>query len=235
MRVLNVILLGLFMLSACSQAGARDPLIPKLEELAEHGSGEAMYHLGMAYWTGTGATKDQSKAADYFRRAAASGDPLGAYKLGCVYDGQDGVFDRDSTAALKYKLVAAKAGYALAQQDVAALYAQKGDFATAIQWLEKAARQGTSGALMTYASVYNGAPGIKPDPVKTAAYFRLYVDRADANDEQRTWLQSFEKKLSIEQRAQAARLVADYRPAPSPLTLKALNGVESAKALIAAH
>ena len=235
MRVLNVVLLGLFMLSACGQAGARDPLIPQLEELAEHGSGEAMYHLGMAYWTGTGATKDQAKAANYFRRAAASGDPLGAYKLGCLYDGQDGVFERNSTAALKYKLVAAQAGYALAQQDVAALYAQKGDFATAIQWLEKAARQGTSSALMTYASVHNGAPGIERDPVKTAAYFRLYVDRAKATAEQRTWLRSFEKKLNVEQRAQAARIVADYRPAPTPLTLKALGGVESAKALGVAH
>ena len=218
--------------SACSNAQTPGDLIPQLERLAERGNGEALYHLGMSYWTGTGVKEDVDKAVDYFERAAAAGDPLGAYKLGCLHAGQDGVFDRDAAKALQFKLMAAEAGYALAQQDVAVLYAERKQFAAALDWIEKAARQGTSGALMTYASVYNGAPGISPDPVKTAAYFRLYVDRSDANDTQREWLQSFERKLSADQRKEVSKIVADYRPMPTPLTLKALRGAESAKELI---
>lgn len=222
-------------IAACSNAQSPDDLIPRLEQLASHGNGEALYHLGMSYWTGTGVKKDVPKAVGYFEHATAAGDPLGAYKLGCLYNGQDNVLDRDPVKALKYKLVAAEAGYALAQQDVAALFAEQENIAAALGWIEKAARQGTSGALMTYASIYNGAPGVTPDPVKTAAYFRIYVDRTDADEKQRAWLRSFERKLSNEQRKQVSAIVAAYRPMPTPLTLKALRGAEVAKDLVGSH
>lgn len=235
MKIPSLALAALIAAAACGEAHAADRLIPKLEQLAARGNGEALYHLGMAYWTGIGVKKDQRNAVDYFRRAAAAGDPLGAYKLGCLYDGQDGVMRRDAGAALRHKKVAADAGYALAQQDLAALYAQQGDFGTAIQWLEKAARQGTSSALLAYSSVHNGAPGIEVDPIKTAAFFRLYLARTEARSEQRAWLESFEKKLTAEQRVATARIVADYRPQPTALTIKALLGVKSAREFVASR
>lgn len=222
-------------IAACSNAQPQSDMIPKLEQLGKSGSAEALYHLGMIYWTGTGAPKDVDKAVGYFERAAAAGDPLGAYKMGCLYDGQDNVFPRDAAKALELKLVAARAGYALAQQDVAVLYAERNDIQRAREWIEKAAAQGTSGALATYASIYNGAPGITPDSVKTAAYFRLFLERTKASDKQREWLRSFENKMSAEQRRQAAALVDAYRPRPTPLTIKALRGVESAQELVAGH
>jgi TPR repeat protein len=232
MKEILVLLAALVSASSCAQAKSPDPLLPKLERLAEHGNAEAQYHLGMAYWVGEGVDKDVSKAVAYFEHAAANGDPLGAYKLGCLYDGQDRIMDRDAAKALTFKLVAANAGYALAQQDVASLYAERSEYDLALKWLEKAARQGTTGALMAYASVHNGAPGITPDPVITAAYFRLYLDRAEGSDKQRDWLQTFEKKLTPEQREAVSKTVAAYRPMPTPLTLKALRGVESAKELV---
>lgn len=235
MKISCLALASLIAVAACGQARTPDRLIPKLEQLASRGNGEALYHLGMAYWTGTGVEKDQRNAVDYFRRAAAVGDPLGAYKLGCLYDGQDNMMKRDAKEALRHKKMAADAGYALAQQDVAALYAQKGDFGTAIGWLEKAARQGTSDALLAFSSVHNGAPGIEPDPVKTAAFFRLHLDRIEASSEQRVWLKTFEERLTAGQRAEAARIVATYRPQPTALTIKALRGVESAREFAAAH
>jgi hypothetical protein len=235
MRLCIVIAAALIGIAACSNAQPRFDLVPKLERLAESGNAEALYYLGMAYWTGTGTTKDIHKAVGYFDRAAAAGDPLGAYKMGCLYDGQDDVFDRDAAKALQYKLIAARAGYALAQQDVAALYAERKELQLALEWIEKAVSQGTSGALATYASIYNGAPGVTPDPVKTAAYFRLFVERTQASEKQRDWLQTFESKLTAEQRQQEAGLVAGYRPKPTPLTIKALRGVESAEELVTAH
>lgn len=232
MKAAFFLILALIGASGCGQAQSSSSLVPQLERLAERGNGEAQYHLGMAYWTGEGVPKNVDKAVVYFERAAANGDPLGAYKLGCLYDGQDRVLDRDPTKALKYKLVAANAGYALAQQDVAALYAEKNEYESALQWIDKAAKQGTAGALMTYASIHNGAPGIPSDPVITAAYFQLYLDRAEGDKKQHAWLKAFERKLTQEQREKVHKIVAAYRPLPTPLTVKALRGIEAAKELV---
>ncbi|MFW2829721.1 tetratricopeptide repeat protein [Sphingomonas sp. ID0503] len=208
-------------------------LIPSLERLSKSGNAEAIYQLGMAYQTGSGVTEDHAKALDAFRKAAGLGDPLGSYKLGCYYDGQgDGVIESDAALALKYKLVAAEAGYALAQHDVGVLYAQSGDVPTGLAWLEKSAAQGWSGGLMTLASVYNGAAGVKPDAAKTAAYFQLFLVRSEPNDKQTAWLKDFVEHLSNGDKRRAAKIVRSYRPVPTELTLKALSGQRAAQALV---
>lgn len=218
--------------SAPAQAEA---LIPALEKLAAANNAEAIYHLGMAWHTGNGLPKDYGKALDAFRRAAALGDPLAAYKVGCYYAGQgEGLVALDSAAALRHKLVAAEAGYALAQQDVGTLYGHKGDMARAAAWLDKAAAQGWPGALMTYAAFYNNASSVPRDPAKTAAYFRLFLDRVGGSAAQKDWLTNFEAKMSAEQRDRAAAIIRAYRPAPTPLTIKALAGQRAAQALVAA-
>ena len=221
---------------AAIPAGAQpqqSALIASLQRLADQGNAEALYHLGMAYHTGSGVTQNQAKALAAFRKAAELGDPLAAYKLGCYYDGQGGgLVENDAEQALKYKLIAAEAGYALAQQDIGALYAQKGDIPIALGWIEKSAAQGWSGALMTLASVYNGAPGVTRDPVKTAAYFRLFMDRSESSDKQRAWLAEFETKLSPNDRTRAAQIVQQYKPIPTALTVKALAGQRAAEILV---
>lgn len=233
MRITLIALAGaLLLLPACANAQPDDNLIPALERLASQDNAEAIYHLGMAYQTGAGVKQDTQKALTEFRRAAALGDPLAAYKLGCIYDGQGRVLPRDPAAALKYKLVAARAGYALAQQDVAALFAEQGDFDTAVSWLEKAASQGWADALAAYASVYNGADGIQPDPVKTAAYFQLYLDRVDGSEKQKDWLKSFERRMTHEQMMSVGDIVASYRAKPTPLTIKGLAGQRAAVQLV---
>ena len=220
--------------SGCGNA-QNAALIPSLERLAKTNNAEAIYHLGMAYQTGSGVAEDHAKALAAFRRAAALGDPLASYKLGCYYDGQGlGLVSPDTQLALQYKLVAANAGYALAQQDVGALYARRGDVQTGLTWLEKSAAQGWSGGLMTLASVYNGAAGIDPDPAKTAAYFRLFLTRSNPNPKQSEWLSHFEEQLSPADKTRADEIVRSYHPAPTQLTLKALSGQRAAQALVQA-
>ncbi len=220
--------------AACDRAQA-EQLVPALEKLASQGNAEAIYHLGMMSQVGAGVARNPAKALEAFRKAAELGDPLGAYKLGCYYDGQgEGLVATDLALALEHKLVAAEAGYALAQLDVGGLLARKGEITAALVWLEKAAAQGYSGALSTYASVYNGMSGVPRDPVKTAAYFRLFLNRTQANDQQTQWLKDFEASLSPEQRKQTATIVTSYRPTPTPLTIKGLSGQRAAQALVAA-
>jgi len=219
-------------LTGCGNAQGA-PIIPSLERLASAGNAEALYHLGMAYQTGTGTAEDSKKALEAFRKAAAMGDPLAANKLGCYYDGQGaGMIAPDAGQALKYKLIAAQAGYALAQQDVAALYARRGDMQTGLAWLEKSAAQGWSGGLMTLASVYNGAPGVGRDAAKTAGYFRLFLAHSNPSEGQRNWLSKFETGLSSDDKKRADDLVRDFHPKPTPLTLKALSGHRAAEDLI---
>jgi TPR repeat protein len=235
-RSLKAAAVALSILSACGNAEPTGDLIPALQRLAASDHPEAIYHLGMAYQTGAGLTKAPAKAFEAFSHAASLGDVLASYKLGCFYAGQEGdLVQTDPDLALRYKLVAAEAGYALAQQDVAALYAAKGEIPTALAWLEKAAAQGWPDALATYASVHNGAPGVPPNPAKTAAYFQLFLDRADASEKQRRWVEDFERGMSAEDRQLAAEIVRSYRPAPTPLTLKALSGQRAALELVTRH
>jgi TPR repeat protein len=232
-KLLGACVLVLLSVSACGNAQPTGDLIPSLQRLAAANNPEAIYHLGMAYQTGTGLPKDPRKALDAFRRAASLGDVLAAYKVGCYYDGQGGdLLKPDLELALRYKLVAANAGYALAQQDVASLYARKNDISAALAWLDKATSQGWSGALATSASVYNGAPGVPPDKAKTAAYFQLFLDRTDASKDQRAWLAKFEQQMSPEERQRALQIVQSYRATPTPLTIKALSGQRAALELI---
>jgi hypothetical protein len=90
MRFRHLFATMLIAVGACSNAEPGPNLVLKLEQLANHGNTEARYHLGMIYWTGTGATKDSKRAVSYFEQAAAAGDPLASYKMGCLWDGQGG-------------------------------------------------------------------------------------------------------------------------------------------------
>ena len=208
-------------------------LIAGLERLAEANNGEAIYYLGMAYHLGLDVPKDKAKALGLFRRSAELGDPLGAYKLGCYYDGQgDGVVAEDPDLALKYTLVAAEAGYALAEHDVALLYAGRKDFTLARAWLKKAAVQGWPVSLRAYASIHNGAAGVARDRAVAAAYFRLYAATSEAGEAHKIALAEFEDTLSAADKAREAEILAAYHPESTPLTLRGLAGQRAAQALV---
>src|SRR5712671_2637865 len=118
-----------FLLFFAMPAKANDAdTLKAMVALANKGDAEAQYHVGMMYNNGIGTQQDPRQAFEWFQKSTASNDPLGAYKLGCYYAGQfAGVVPSDSNEALKYKLVTAKAGYALAQHDVAILYERQGN------------------------------------------------------------------------------------------------------------
>ena len=128
--------------------------------LANKGNAEAQYHVGMMHNNGIGTQKDPRQAFEWFQKSTASGDPLGAYKLGCYYDGQGaGIVTSDSNEALKYKLVSAKAGYALAQHDVAILYDRQGNSEEALKWWKMAGDQGHPKSLYGLSTSYSAGKG----------------------------------------------------------------------------
>jgi hypothetical protein len=197
--------------------------------LANKGDAEAQYHVGMMYNNGIGTQKDPRQAFEWFQKSTASNDPLGAYKLGCYYDGQGaGIVAVDSTAALKYKLVAAKAGYALAQHDVSLIYGRQENFEEALKWSKMASDQGDPHALYHLSGLYFQGKGAPKDLALAYAYFKLskVPPRKRVNE-----MAGILTKPELEK---AEKLVSEWKPQPTALTLKAKRGVSAAEDLLKA-
>jgi len=195
--------------------------------LANKGNAEAQYHVGMIHNNGIGTRQDPKQAFEWFQKSTASGDPLGAYKLGCYYAGQfAGVVTPDPNEALKYKLVAAKAGYALAQADVANLYGRQGNPDEALKWWRAAGDQGYPSALYSLSMAHSAGKGTPKDMSLSYAYFKLskLAPRKNVNE-----MASMLSKPELEK---AERLVSGWSPQPTALTLKAKNGISAAEELV---
>lgn len=226
---------GVALALATPGAQARDgrTLIGGLEELAEAGNADALYHLGMLHQNGVGTPRDLERALGYFRRAAAAGSALGAYKLGCYHAGQYGIVAPDEAQALRYKLVAAEAGYSLAQLDVAAIFARRGETATAAAWLGKAAAQGEPRALLALSNLHGGGHGAPRDAGASLAYLALLAKLTDAPAAVRTDVAERERALPPAERARMRAIVDGFAFRPTPLTREAKSGQRAAEALVA--
>ncbi len=229
--------LGLLAAPVAAVAQADEAAVTaKLEQLAQGGNAEAAYHAGMAYLRGiNGVGKDPAKAFEYFKKSAEGGDPLGSYQLGSFYDGDGGgVVAADPELALKHKLVAAQAGYSLAQHDVAKLYYERDQADEAVKWLTASAKQGYKESLQALASLYSGEGKLPKNMGKSYAYLLLMqggsLDKADGKARQ--VLQELSAKLTPAEKSEANKTIAGWAFKPSILTLHALAGQKSARALI---
>jgi len=195
--------------------------------LAHKGHAEAQYHVGMMHNNGIGTQKDPRQAFEWFQKSTASNDPLGAYKLGCYYAGQfPGVVTTDANEALKYKLISAKAGYALAQHDVAILYDRQGNSEEALKWWKMAADQGLPDALFSLSRSYSAGKGVPRDISLSYAYFKLSTVAPPKN------VNEMAAMLSKPELDKAEKLVSEWKPQPTALTLKAKSGVRAAEELL---
>jgi TPR repeat protein len=59
--------------------------LSRLLQKAEGGDAEAQFRLGLAYDTGIGVKRDCSRAADWYRKAANSGNPGAQNNLAGLY------------------------------------------------------------------------------------------------------------------------------------------------------
>jgi TPR repeat protein len=192
--------------------------------LANKGDAEAQYHAGMMNNNGIGTQQDLRQAFEWFQKAAASNHPLGAYKLGCYYDGQGaGIVPFDENEALKYKLVAAKAGYALAQHDVAILYDRQGNPEEALKWWKMAGDQGYPPSLYSLSMSYSAGKAAPRDLSLSYAYFKLSTLAPKKNVNEMATL------LSKPELEKAEKMVSEWKPQPTALTLKARSGITAAE------
>lgn len=213
-------ILGLSMPAEANDARSFNAMVT----LADRGDAEAQYHVGMMHNNGIGTPPDRSQAFEWFQKSAAANHPLGAYKLGCYYDGQGaGVVATDTDQALKYKLVSAKAGYARAQHDVALTYDRQGNSEEALKWWKLAGDQGLPEALFSLSRAYSAGKGTPRDLSLSYAYFKLSKVAPAKN------VNEMARMLSKPELENAERLVAAWKPQPTALTLKAFAGITAAE------
>lgn len=236
MRHLRIAVCVFFVLAIAPAFAGDEALFSRMLGLAQKGDAEAQYHVGMMYNNGIGTQRDLKQAFAWFEKSTAAQDPLGAYKLGCYYDGQgEGVVARDAAKALEYKLIAAKAGYSLAQHDVAGLYQRAGNAAEAFRWFKAAADQGYSRALYQVASAYDDGKGVAKDATLTYVYFKLSNLGPDKTLDPKAQpiLKELASDLSKEELEKAEKFVSDFKATQSPLTQKAMSGLRAAEEHVA--
>ena len=223
-------------LCAASPVAAQSPgLQAKLEVLASKGNAEAEYNLGMLHNNGIGTTEDRRKAFKWFRAGAAHGNALAAYKLGCYYAGQaPGVVKPDPQLALRYKLVAAKAGYAMAQWDVGVYLAAAGNHADALHWWERAALQGDSNALSFLIHAYSTGDQLRQNHETAYRWFKFgeKVTGSVGDASLEPTRARLAAPLTMSQRQRVEKSVATWRSTATPWTLKARQGLGAAEYLV---
>lgn len=223
-------------LCAASPVAAQSPgLQAKLEVLASKGNAEAEYNLGMLHNNGIGTREDRQKAFKWFKAGAAHGNALAAYKLGCYYAGQaPGVVKPDPQLALHYKLVAAKAGYSMAQWDVGIYSATAGNHTDALRWWERAALQGDSNALSFLVHAYSTGDQLRQNHETAYRWFKIGEKATGSIGEvslEATRVRLAEP-LTVVQRQRVERLVATWRSNATPWTIKARQGLGAAEDLV---
>lgn len=221
--VLTLLLTGIAPVAANDDRGMLEPMLV----LANRGSAEAQYHVGMFYNNGVGgASKDPKIAFTWFLKSVAGKDPLGAYKLGCYYDGQfPGAAPLDPQQALDYKLLSASAGYALAQHDVAVAYYQKADYSQAGKWWKLAAQQGHAAAAYALSTWYFEGRIEPKNLVLSYAHFKIsqLLARQHLTANAQAGLSKMAQQMSPDEVQAAEDFVASWRARPTELTLAARN------------
>jgi uncharacterized protein len=132
-------------------------ILNTIKSLAEQGSTEAQYKLGVMYANGDGVDKNERAAIEWYQKVvtqglgyhkkakkqleyleiknAEQGDAATQYNLGVRYANGQGVIKNES-AAIEWYQKAAEKGHVVAQYNLSTIYA------TAAEWYTKAAEQG---------------------------------------------------------------------------------------------
>jgi TPR repeat protein len=233
-RIKAAIVLMAFSLIPC-YTFAQDKLYAQLSELARQDNGQAQYLVGMLLNNGIGVSKDPKQAYEWFEKSARSGDALASYKVGCYLAGQFGnVVPVNAAMAFDYKMKAAEAGYSLAQHDVAISYLRKNEFEKAVQWSKAAAAQGYPMSLYNLSVIYKDGKGLAADNTLAYAYFKLakLASEGKVNPNAQAALDDLKKSMSENEVERAEQFVAQWKAEPTPLTLRAKEGLKSAQGLV---
>ncbi|MDB5440511.1 MAG: hypothetical protein JWM33_2938 [Caulobacteraceae bacterium] len=175
--------LGLLYLQGHGVAIDRAKGVALLEASAEVTASQ--HNLCAAYGLGLGGLPvDLSKAANWCKRAATSGDALGKSLLGQLYGRGAGGLRKDLREQLRLVTEAANQNLDLAQAQLGYLYEQGQGVAKnpvlALYWWRLAAAQGNATAEFDLGLAYRDGAGVKADPQRAISWFRLAATQGQA-------------------------------------------------------
>lgn len=221
-----------FFLSAFAHASDQ-ALFKSLTKLANDGNARAQYNVGMMLNNGMGTKQNLQKAFYWFSKAAEAGDVLAAYKVGCFYGGQFANFKIDIDKSLQNKLIAANAGYSLAQHDVGVLYFGQGQFDKALSFWQQAADQGYPQALYNLSVANHEGKLVAKDATLAYAYFKLAKLKSEGalSSNAQSALDALKSTMSAADAEKAEQFVSTWQAKPSLITLRAEAGIAEARDL----
>lgn len=159
--------------------------------------------------------KDYAMALAQWRPLAEAGNAEAQQALGMLYAGGFGV-EKDMARAVAWYLKAADQGRAHAQYLVAAAYLQgigvDRDPAAFVRWCRRAADQGHPAAQFLLGMAHHQGLGLPADAVQAYLWYSLAAAQghAQATDN----LVGLYVAMTDAQKAEGARLVRDWKPAP---------------------
>lgn len=152
----------------------------RLRWVAEKGSPDEQFGLGLAFRNGLGVPKDQGKAIKWFLLAAKNGLKPAQLEMAFIYDKGLGVTPSKAKAAKWFYHAAAQgevyAQFTLAQRLVAGEGVRK-DKAVAVKWYRRSAKQGFAIAQYHLARSYANGEGIKKNAAEALKWQRKAADQ----------------------------------------------------------
>ena len=160
---------------------------------AEAGDSEAQWEVGDCLGAGLADRKgavfvrpDARAAVRWFRRSANAGNPSGQNHLGCCLCAGRGV-RRDDAEGLRWFKRALLQRYHVAPNNIASVYADRGNNRRALFWYQRAANWGDGDALVELGRRYYAGVGVRRSPEYAVRYFRQaitskYISQAGRED-----------------------------------------------------
>jgi TPR repeat protein len=186
------------------------------QNVATENDADRLYRLGLQNLRGDGVPRNEAKAAELFREAAAKGSVDAQLQAGLMLQRGRGVA-QDDRAALSWLEKAAAAGNAEAQLLTAQAYASgRGasiDHAWAARWYGKAAEQGLAKAQQQLGAAYASAQGLPRDRVAALTWLNLAAAQKDEDAMRER--DALARKMSKAEIDQADRRTKEWRAAQS--------------------
>lgn len=156
-----------------------DEILRRDQSDAERGEMYAQFALGLRYATGNRVPKDEAKAVEWYRKAAAQGYAHAQLNLGVCYEAGRGVAMDEVQAVMWYRN-AAEQNLADAQYRLGVCYeAGRGiatDLVESVKWYRKAADQNLAKAQHRLGIFYAIGKGVAKDEAEAAKWYRKAAD-----------------------------------------------------------
>ena len=157
-----------------------------MRQSADQGYADAQLELGSYYGRGIGVPRNVTMAVQWYRKAADQGNALAQYAMGGFYAVGRGVTN-DMDEAIQWWLKAAGQDQVDAEAKLGEIYliptAPYGtnylNYAESLKWLNKAAAQGSAGAMNNLGVAYENGFGVKMDFKEAARRYRAAAEQGN--------------------------------------------------------